>query len=315
MSFRGSHFAYISVVLAILFGVSVVQSLQFCGSVKKVVETIQNYFQHENCFCVMPTLHVAAVVFTQDRVLQDCGSKSTDQGGYIFMTSNAVRWQYQIIPLLRCFNRSTLKLKTKYILILDFSDSNPGRYEAYSYFFRNIWDVFGIINIAILPVQDQILSHLPTIISYNPFIARHHSSPRSTLKMNTQDVREFMVGRLRDLHGQRLRTIFCRLPNSFVTLENVYEKQTVGGNPGILFKQILEANLNASFDVYQSSNNDVHGVSGKARVWREKSAAEKQSIVPTFYCCRLVLRGRHKCRRSQVALFWTWYFWFRCRHG
>lgn len=185
----------------------------------------------------MPALHMPAVVFTQERVLQDCGSKSTDQDGYIFMISNAASLENQIIPLLRCFNRSTLKLKTKYILILDFSDSDSGRYEAHSYFLQNLWDVFGIINIAILPVQDQILSHLPTIISYNAFIARHHSRPRSALKMNTltQDVREFMVGRLRNLHGHRLRTIFCRLPNSFVTLENVYEKQTVGGDPGILF--------------------------------------------------------------------------------
>lgn len=135
-----------------------------------MVETIQNYFPHENCLCLevtaeeqllpIPTLHVPAVVFTQDRVLQDCGSKSTDQDGYIFMTPNAASLENQIIPLLRCFNRSTLKLKTKYILILDFSDSDSGRYEAYSYFFLNLWDVFRIINIAILPVQDQILSHL-----------------------------------------------------------------------------------------------------------------------------------------------------------
>lgn len=128
MSFRVSHFAYISIIMAILFGVSLMQSLQFCGSVKKVVETIQNYFPPENCLYVvlgvtaeeellpMPTLHVPAVVFTQDRVLQDCGSKSTDQDGYIFMTSNAASLENQIIPLLRCFNRSTLKLKTKYIL-------------------------------------------------------------------------------------------------------------------------------------------------------------------------------------------------------
>lgn len=196
----------------------------------------------------MPTLHVPAVVFTKDRVLQDCGSKSTDLDEYIFMTSNAASLENRIIPLLRCFNRSTLKLKTKYILILD---RDSGCYVAYSYFFQNLWDVFGIINIAILPVQDQILSHLPTIVSYNAFITRHHSSPRSALKMNTltQDVREFMVGRLRNLHGHRLRTIFYRLPNSFVTLENVYEKQTVGGDPGILFNQILAANLNARFDV------------------------------------------------------------------
>lgn len=136
---------YISVVLAILFVVSFMQSHQFCGSVKKVVEPIQNYFPHENCLCVvlgvtaeeeflpMPTLHVPEVVFTKDRVLQDCGSKSTNQDGYIFMTSNAASLEIQIIPHLRCFNRSTLKLKTKYILITDFSDSDSGRYEALSF--------------------------------------------------------------------------------------------------------------------------------------------------------------------------------------
>lgn len=68
---------------------------------------------------------------------------------------------------------------------------------------------------------------------------------------------------------------------SFVTLENVYEKQTVGGDPGILFKQILEANLNASFDVYQSSHK---GVSGKGT-----SLVEEISSGKAEYCLNFLL--------------------------
>lgn len=84
--------------------------------------------------------------------------------------------------------------------------------------------------------------------------------------------------------GHRLRTIFYRLPKSFVTLENVYEKQTVGGDPEILFQHILEANLNASFDVHQSSNNDVYGVSGKGTSFVGEISSRKAE-----YCLNFLL--------------------------
>lgn len=154
-------------------------------------------------------LHEPAVVVNQDWLLQDCGRKSTDQDGYVFMTSNSAKLEEQIVPLLECFNRSTLRLKTKYTLILDFSEDNDlSRCESYSYFFHNLWDVFGIINFAILPAQNQSLCHPTSIVSYNPFLARHHSSPRRGLNMNTltQDVREVMVNRFHNMHGHHLNS-------------------------------------------------------------------------------------------------------------
>lgn len=49
-------------------------------------------------------------------------------------------------------------------------------------------------------------------------------------------------------------------------------------------EQILEANLNASFDIYQSSNSDVHEVSGKGT-----SLVEEISSGKAEYCLNFLL--------------------------
>lgn len=172
------------------------------------------------------------------------------------MTSNIANLEEQIVPLLKCFNRSTLKLKTKYNLILDFSkENNSNSIELYSNFFSNLWNDFGITNIAIFSVQVQ-SPNLSLLFSYNPFVGAY-SGTGGVLKTNplTQDIRGIMHERFRNMHGYSVRTVFYKLRNVLVTLDNFYERQTLGANPVVLLKQILEETLNAIFDVYESSND------------------------------------------------------------
>lgn len=252
-------------------------ALQFSDDDKNEVEdAIQKYFPQENNLCVvlmepekevlLPQFHVPVVVFTQDQVLRDCGRILTDLNGYVFITSHTASLEKQIVPLLNCFNRTTLKLKTKYILILDFSKNNhSSSNEKYSNFFYNLWNSFGLINIAIFPLEVQ--SSDPSLtFSYNPFFTTN-SGTSCGLKTNprTQDIRDVMQERFRNMHGHSLRTVFYKLRNVLVTLDNFYERQTLGVNPAVLLKQVLEESLHASFDVYESSN-DLFGLENDTEV-------------------------------------------------
>lgn len=222
MSFGRKYFLYTVVLLFLLFAVNPTKALLFISDGKNMNETVEKYFPHENNLCVVlaesdkqeflpPIFHLPLVVFTMNHVLQHCGRKLADQDGYVFIASNNVSLEKQIVPLLKCFNRTTSKLKTKYILVLVvFEDNNSNYCKDYSNFFQNLWNVFGIINIAILPVKGKRLGTNPRIIfSYNPFLTRRHSSP-SALKTYTlcQDIRGIMTDRFRNMHGQRLKAVF-----------------------------------------------------------------------------------------------------------
>lgn len=284
MSVTRKYFPHTSVLWTLIFCVRSSQCLQYPdGNRKLVADAIQKYFPLEKTLCVvlsesvdeafLPPFHVPVIVFTKDQLLQGCGEQLMDQDGYVLLASNAAHLERQMLPLLKCFNETTLKLKTKYILVLDLSkESHLSRDESYSRFFHNLWNAFGIINIAVLHVQDQkSLKFDPLlIISYDPFLARH-LSPRNALRRNTytQDVRGIMIDRFRNMHGQSLRTVFYRGSNNVCPLKDFYEKQTLGADPVILLKQILEENLNASFEVYEPLSNDLFGTINKSGVVEE----------------------------------------------
>lgn len=278
MNLRRKFFPLPSVILSLLFTAVSTKSLRFSEDGRKMmVDAVQEYFPHENVLCVvtpdedelLPAFNLPVVVFTRDRLLQDCGRNPIEQDGYVFVTSDAETLEQQIVPLLKCFNRTTFRLKTKYILVLDVSEnSTSNSCEPYSDFFHSLWRNFGIINIAIIPVRSQNQkTEPPHILSYNPFLAWHNSSSPSALRRSlTQDVRSTMMDRFRNIHGHRLRTVFFNIPSSRVTPEDFNEKQALGSEPGMLFKQILEENLNASFDGYEFSSSDAYGLmNGTAR--------------------------------------------------
>lgn len=177
------------VLFTMLLSAVSTESVMLSGVVEEAVNVIQKYFPHENTLCVvlsepdtfLPTSHVPVILHTQEQVFQDCSSKLTEQEGYVIVTSNAENLEGQIIPLLKCFNQTTLKLKTKYILVFHISDDEHSN-ETYSSFFLKLWKSYGIINISILPsrVYSQ-NSNLPVIVSYNPFLALQHSSSNALL--------------------------------------------------------------------------------------------------------------------------------------
>lgn len=278
MNFKRKYFPYTSVLLNLVFVLNSTKALQFSDDddEHEVKKGIQNYFPQENNLFVvqiesdkeafLPLFHVPVVVFTQDQVLRDCGRNVTDLNGYVFITPHIASLEKQIVQLLNCFNRTTLKLKTNYILILDFSEENhSSSNEKYSNFLYNLWNDFGLINIAIFPVQVQ-SSNPSFIFSYNPFFAPNSGS-RGGLKTNplTQHIRYIMQEWFRNMHGHSLKTVFYKLRNVLVTLDNFYERQTLGVNPVVLLKQVLEESLNASFDVYESSN-DLFGLENETEI-------------------------------------------------
>lgn len=281
MNFKRKYFPYTSVLLTLVSVLYSTKALQFSDDddddEHEVEKAIQNYFPQENNLFVvfpvesnkeafLPLFHVPVVVFTQDQVLRGCGRNVTDLNGYVFITSHTSSLEKMIVQLLNCFNRTTLKLKTKYILILDFSEENHAcRKEKYSHFFYNLWKDFGLINVAIFPGQVQ-SSNPSFIFSYNPFFVPN-SGTRGGLKTNllTQDICDVMQEWFRNMHGHSLKTVFYKLRNVLVTLDNFYERQTLGVNPVVLLKQVLEESLNASFDVYESSN-DLFGLENDTEV-------------------------------------------------
>lgn len=254
------------VLITLLLSVASTESVLFSGGLEDEENVIQKYFPHENTLCVvlsepdtfLPTLHVPVIVHTQEQVLQDCGSKLTDQDGYVIVTSNAANLEGQIIPLLKCFNQTTLKLKTKYILVFDISDDDNLNYnETYSSFFLKLWKSYGIINISIVPSRVYGQNSIsPVIVSYNPFLALKYPNLNAfKITQLSQDVRAIMINRFRNMYGHRLKTVFYQVTNQIIDIKGLKEKQTLGGDPRILFKQTLEWYLNTSFDAYEPPNN------------------------------------------------------------
>lgn len=140
------------------------------------------------------------------------------------------------------------------------------------------------------------------IISYDPFFARH-SSPRNTLKRNTctQDVRRIMIDRFRNMQGHSLKTVLYRVSNYICSFEDFYKKQTLGVDPVILLKQILEENLNASFDVHESSNNDMFGKTNKT----ESGVVEEMSSGKADFCINFSLIPQGVMWLNHVQLLLT----------
>lgn len=302
MSVPREFFACVSVLLTLLVGVNSTQSLQFADDDAGygrgwMMEAIHKYFPFEKTLSVvlsesdgeafLPPFHVPVVVFTKDELLQGCGERLTDLDGYVFMTSSVENLDRQIVPLLKFFNKTTSKLKTKYILVLDFSKYNSlNRDENYSCLFHELWNSFGIINIAVLPVQGQnsLNSDPPLITSYDPFLARH-SSPREALRRNTctEDVRGIMTDRFRNMRGHRLKAVFYRVSTHIRSFPDFNQKHSLRADPIILLKRILEENLNASFDVYESPSNDFFGMDNKSGVVEEIGSGKAE------YCINLSL--------------------------
>lgn len=269
MRLKTHYFQCISLLFTLLCSEVTSKSLRFSSGTKniaKLSDAIEKYFPYENNLCLVlaedgveafcPTLRVPVVVFTQEHVLQDCGRTMKDHDGYVFMTSNFASLFQQIVPLLKCFNQTTLKLKTIYILILDLSKTIPSnRWEDYRFFFQNLWKNFGIINIAILPVKDHRGTEGPIIYTFNPFLARDHLSRDALKSTLPQDVRFTMTDRFRNMHGHCLKTVFQRLPLKMFSFKDLCKKQTLGADPRVLFTQLLEASVNASFHIYDSDND------------------------------------------------------------
>lgn len=135
-----------SVLLTLIYCVSSAQCLQFTDDDRQLVaDAIQSYFPVEKTLCVVPAesddeaflppFHVPVVVFSQDQLLEGCGEQIKYQDGYVLITSTYANLEGRIVPLLKCVNETTLKLKTKYILVLDLSkDSQLNRDKNYSFF-------------------------------------------------------------------------------------------------------------------------------------------------------------------------------------
>lgn len=264
---------YYPLILSIFFGF--IFETSFALDIKRVKrneanvnQLIEKFFPYEHNVCVIqlelvndkyfPNFHVPVVAYTRDQILQDCDGKLKDQDGYVFMTSNTTNIEVQMVPLLKCLNRTTLKIKTKYILILDFTEDRTSD-EAYGNYFNSLWKSFGIINMAVLPIRDQSTNaELPFIISYNPFFAHRYTNASALIK-NTlyQDLRRNLTERFRNMHGYPLRAVLARSPNVGITIENARQVKRLGDNPVFLLKQSLEEYLKTKFDVYEHLNSDV----------------------------------------------------------
>lgn len=273
MNLKRSLFQYPLLILSNFFGF--ILEISFALDIKRLMSSeanvnqlIEKFFPYENNFCVIqlelgndkffPNFHVPVVAYTRDQILQDCDGKLKDQDGYVFMTSNSTNIEVQMIPILTCLNKTTLKIKTKYILILDFTEDCISN-EAYRNYFDSLWKSFGIINMAILPIRDQNTNaELAFIISYNPFFA-HRYTNASALVKNTlyQDLRRNLTDRFRNMHGYPLRAVLARSPNVGITIENARQVKRLGDNPVFLLKQSLEEYLKTKFDVYEHLNSDV----------------------------------------------------------
>lgn len=78
--------------------------------------------------------YVLTVVYNKDQIIRDCDCKFQDYSGYVFTTSNSAGIEVHLFPVLKCLNQTTLKIKTKFMLLLD---SSKGRipFDTYSTFF------------------------------------------------------------------------------------------------------------------------------------------------------------------------------------
>lgn len=204
----------------------------------------------------IPNFHVPVVVYNEDQILRDCdGNKLQDYSGYVFKTSNSASIEVHLFPVLKCLNQTTLKIKTKFMLLVD---SSKGRipFDTYSTFFNNLWKTFGITNIAIHPINDQSTNaEMPLTIFYNPFFAHQHSNA-SALVINTGglDLRRSMVDRFRNMQGYPLKTLLVNHNSLNIAAEDVTKSIRLGESPSLVFGQILKGYLNASLDVYMVVN-------------------------------------------------------------
>lgn len=238
------------------------------GGGVKVAKAVQDYFPDESNLCLVESMNtdketfqlklsVPVVVFSQEEVLHKCSEKLIDSDGYILIFSNTVNLEVHTVLLLKCFNQTTLKLKTKYILVIDASFvGTPNKSRNYISCLSKLWKAFGIINVSIFPIQDQIFnnSQEPTVFIYNPFLANNRSSIGVVIKNNLSvDIRDSMVARFRNLNKEPLRVVFVQNPVYGITNAKMKEKKklSVGVNVSILFKQTLESYFNISFDVHE----------------------------------------------------------------
>lgn len=259
---------YIYIICGFISDISFALSIgKLERSEENVNQLVKKFFPNENNLCVIqlelgdeeyfPKFHVPVVAYSRDQILQDCDGKLKDQDGYVLVTSNASDIEVHMVPILKCLNLTTLKIKTKYILILDSTEDRIS-YETYENHFDYLWKSFGIINLAVLAIRYQSgNSEPPFIMSFNPFFARQNSNA-SVLVKNTldQDLRRSLTNRFRNMYGHSLRAVVARSPGNGITIEHARQVKSLGDNPVFLLKQSFEQYLNISFDVYEHLTTD-----------------------------------------------------------
>ncbi|KAG8263883.1 hypothetical protein J6590_021551 [Homalodisca vitripennis] len=208
---------------------------------------------------IFTNLNLSVVVFIKERLLENCDQLATALDGYVFLITDTSKLKIQIIEVLQCYNRTTLKLKTKRIVIVHMNNSSlsmdydPSLYLRYFHWF---WENYGLVHVIIYPIfeKQDMISTNRVLLGYNPFI-------QSGILLRSEISEDFVSkqnSRFLDLQGYSLNaTLFPFNFSAHPLLIN--RSPTIRGGPDVAIRWTLESYFNLRFAIRNTRDNSFEG--------------------------------------------------------
>lgn len=208
-------------------------------------------------------VHLPIVVYSEGEIIT-CKTIPYASEGYVFVIAKASFLTTKIVPTLQCYNRTTMKLNTKKVLVICMKTEYCFSKEYYSQQFQMLWKNFGLVNIIVLTgtVDSDFIFH-PIILGYNPFIKNdsHATGVLITFDLESNFEGEFDK-RFLNMHGYVLNAVM--FPYNISVHPSFLDKPgSIKGGLDLSLRWAFESQFNVHFSIHPPRDGKFHGMSIK----------------------------------------------------
>lgn len=191
-------------------------------------------------------LHLPMALFSYDKITEICSNLRSELDGYLFFTSNLSYTKTEIIQSLACFNKTTLKLNTKKIVIVIETKLNN---EVI--YFSWLWQNFGILNLVL------VVTHKGTrnveFLTFNPFVKKTSEEGQLLRFNDSLEATNSFDQVLTNLHGHTLKALVFPFPYG-VHPDLMNDSSSIQGGPDLTFLFTLQRFFNVIFEHHKPSD-------------------------------------------------------------
>lgn len=213
----------------------------------------KNLFSHQSSLGVtvsgnlenfaLVNLHLPISLFSYDKLMGTCPDLFSELDGYLFFSSNVSIIKTGVVQSLECFNKTTLKLNTKKIVVAiepDFSGK-----EVYLNYFSWLWKNFGILNLVLLLLHKE--PREIDFLTFNPFLKKTSEEGQVLFYNDSTAATNSFDRVLKNLHGHSLKAFVFPF-NYGVHPDFLNSSYSIQGGPDLTFMITLQQFFNVCFE-------------------------------------------------------------------